>query len=342
MRKQRVIVAGLGFMGEIHVQAYAGIPAAEVVAIVESRHSMAKEKLERLGLDVPIFTNLAEALLGIEADIVDVCLPTDRHADAAVCALEHSKHLFCEKPVAVSLLEAERIRSAAEEAGTFCQVGHCIRFWPEYQALEQTVRSGSMGALRSLSLQRRAALPDYSADDWLRSPERSLGAAVDLHIHDTDYVLHLLGMPDAVFSSGTKDRAGWSHIFTQYLFDDYVVVAEGGWNYPAKWGFQMAFQAVLEGGTIEFDSRAAQPLMITRGGHDPQPLPTLSPQKEASEVTGNISSLGGYANELEYFIGCVSRKEAPGIATLKDGIQSLRVVLCELDSAERKAIVQTR
>lgn len=342
MRKQRIIVVGFGFMGEIHVQAYAGIPGAEVVAIVEPRHAVASEKLERLGLKVPLFSDLAEALRTVEGDIVDICLPTDRHADAAVCALEHAKHLFCEKPVSISLPEAERIRAAAQRAGTFCQIGHCIRFWPEYRTLEQIFRSGSLGTLRSLSLQRRASLPDYSADNWLRTPERSLGAAVDLHIHDTDYVLHLLGMPRAVFSSGTKDSAGWSHIFTHYMFDGCAVVAEGGWNYPPKWGFQMAFQAVFDKGTIEFDSKADPSVLLTKEGNTPKPLFLSSPQKEASGVTGNISSLGGYANELEYFIGCVGRQEAPKLATLEDGIQSLRVVLCELESAEKGTIVQTK
>ncbi|MFA6286181.1 MAG: hypothetical protein WC661_02260 [Opitutaceae bacterium] len=161
-----------------------------------------------------------------------------------------------------------------------------------------------------------------------------MGAALDLHIHDTDFVLHLLGTPPAVFARGTRDQGGWSHIFTHYLYPDVVVQAEGGWNYPDQWGFQMAFQAVFEHGAVEYDSGATPTLRLVRTGGKPEPLPYVPAGGQASGTTGNLSSLGGYANELAAFLDCVATRRAPALATLSQSTESLRVVLAELASVE--------
>ena len=341
--QQRIIIVGLGFMGEMHAQAYAGISHAKVVAIVDSLPDPARAKLARLKLDgVPLFTDLAAALGQVSADIVDICLPTDQHATVAVQAIRAGKHVFCEKPLALSLAQANEIRAALGEAGTFFQVGHCIRFWPEYQAFEKFLREGSAGRLLSLTLQRRAGRPGYSAANWLGDPARSLGAALDLHIHDTDFVLHLLGTPSAVFSRGTRDEGGWSHIFTHYLYSDVVVHAEGGWNYPGQWGFQMAFQAVFERGAVEYDSGASPTLRLVRDGGAPEALPFTPAGGQSTGTTGNLSSLGGYMNELVYFLDCVAQGRAPALSTLDQSEESLRVVLKEIKSAELGSVVNLK
>ena len=331
---QRIILVGFGFMGEMHAQAYAGISNARIVAIVDALPEPAREKTARLKLDAPVFTELSAALAAVEADIVDICLPTDRHASLAVEALEAGKHVFCEKPVALSLEETTRMRAAhAKTPGKFVQVGQCIRFWPEYQAFEKFVRAGTAGKLLSLTLQRRSGRPSYTTGNWINDEARSLGAALDLHIHDTDFVLHLLGTPEAVFSRGTRDATGWSHIFTHYIYPSVAVQAEGGWNYPGTWGFQMAFQAVFERGAIEFDSGATPSLRVTLDGASPEPLPFIPAGGTANGTGGNLSSLGGYANELTYFIDRVSTGLAPEIATLEQAEESLRVTLAEIKSA---------
>lgn len=339
--KLNIVITGFGFMGEMHAQAYAGLPRARVVAIVEALPDLARTKAARLQLGaVPVFADLESALAAISADIVDICLPTDRHAAVAVQALRAGKHVFCEKPLALSLDQADEIRRALKASGKFFQVGHCIRFWPEYQAFEKIVREGSAGRLLSLTLQRRAGRPGYSAANWLNDPARSLGAALDLHIHDTDFVRHLLGTPPAVFSRGTRDQGGWSHIFTNYLYADVVVHAEGGWNYPGQWGFQMAFQAVFERGAVEYDSGASPSLRLVRTDGKPEPLPFVPAGGNASGTSGNLSSLGGYANELAAFLDCVAHNRPPALATLDQSAESLRVVLAELASVESGAPVK--
>jgi len=331
-KMQNVAIVGLGFMGTMHAQIYKRLRNANLVAVVDKQQAKAKRDLAKLGIEAAVFGTLEELLRSVDADVVDVCLPTDLHAEFAWKAMAAGKYVFCEKPLALTKADGKKIATAAKKV--FFQVGQCIRFWPEYMAFEAFVKSKKAGKLLSLSLQRRTGRPSYSVGDWLNDGNRSGGAALDLHIHDTDFVHHLLGKPEAVTSVGTKDKTGWSHIFTTYHYKNVAVTAEGGWNYPANWGFQMAFQAVFERGAVEFDSGANPTLTVTVGNGRKQPLTFKSPGAgESSTGAGNLSSLGGYYNELDAFISSLERKKAPRIATGDQAAESLATVLAEIQSA---------
>jgi predicted dehydrogenase len=331
---QRIAIIGLGFMGTMHAQIYRQLRQARLAAVVNKHSGKARRDLAKLGMEAAVFSTIEDMLAACEVDVVDICLPTDLHAPFALKAIAAGKHVFCEKPLALKAADGRRIAAAADKAGVFCQVGQCIRFWPEYQAFEAFVKSGKAGKLLSLSLQRRAGRPGYSVDDWLNDGTRSGGAALDLHIHDTDFVHHLLGKPAAVTSVGTRDQSGMNHIFTTYHFKDVAVTAEGGWNYPKNWGFQMAFQAVFENGAVEFDSGASPTLQVTIGNGKKSPLTYKTPGAGESKTgAGNLSSLGGYYNELVAFIECLEKKRAPQIATVTQATDSLATALAEIQSA---------
>jgi hypothetical protein len=133
---------------------------------------------------------------------------------------------------------------------------------------------------------------------------------------------------------GTKDKTGWSHIFSTYHFKDVAVTAEGGWNYPANWGFQMAFQAVFENAAVEYDSGASPALTVTLGKGKKQALPFKSTGAGESKTgAGNLSALGGYYNELAEFIRCLEARCAPKLATVGQASDSLITTLAEIRSA---------
>jgi predicted dehydrogenase len=321
-------------MGGIHAQVYAALPRAKVAAIVDDDVPRAQAKAKQLGFDVPVHRDIDAALAAEAVDVVDICVPTLHHPRCIRSALRAGKHVFCEKPFAATAREADALAREAKQAGVTMQIGHCIRFWPEYQALEKYVRSKRGGRLLSLSLLRRSGRPGYSVGDWVNKADLSGGAAFDLHIHDTDFVHHLLGQPKAVTSVGTRDPSGWSHLFTQYHFDDIAVAAEGGWNYPSQWGFRMAFEAVFERSVVEFDSSSNPTLTIVEGTKPRRPLPFQSPKVGSSKAGGgNISSLGGYFNELKYFVDCLEKGRKPEISTPEQAAASVRTVLAEIKSA---------
>jgi predicted dehydrogenase len=340
---QRIAIVGFKFMGSTHAQIYHKHPTAELSAIVDRNPDRATCNLEKLGLRVPVYPSL-EALLNVEEiDVVDICAPTDVHLEFCLQAIAARKHLFCEKPIALNLIDAEKICQAVADGGIFAQVGHCIRFWPEYQALTKLIQSGSAGKLLGLGLQRRSARPPFGNKNWLNDPTRSGGAALDLHIHDTDYIFSLFGMPPAVTSVGLKDERGWSAIQTIYHYDHMAIAAEGSWTSPENWNFQMAFHAEFERATVEFDSRREPTLTITREGEITKSLSFDVPTLECSHSgLGNISALGGYQNELAYFIDCLEKGKRPQIATPEQARDTLRIVLSEIESAEMGCTVSLK
>lgn len=322
-------------MGSMHAQIYAQLTGARLVGVADPRTDSVREKLQKLGLEIPVYESLPKLLAAHpEIQMVDVCTPLVAHETDALIALEGGRHLFCEKPLAPTLAAADRIIATAKTAGVMTQVGHCIRFWPEYQALRKYMRDGRAGRLLSLSLFRQASRPEYTVDDWANDERRSGGAALDLHIHDTDFVLALLGLPRGVQSRAVFDYSGPSHIFTLYDYPDVVVSAEGGWNYPPKWGFRMGFQALFEKACIDFDSGKSPTLIVTENDGAPEPLAFDAPATgESKSGDGNISSLGGYFNELQAFVDHILRGVPPADATLEDARASLAVVFAEIESA---------
>jgi len=293
----KVAIIGLGFMGGMHAQIYTALPGVELVAIADSNVERTQSKIDQMNLTAKVFPNLKSLLSEIDVDVIDICVPTDQHAELAIAAAQAGKHLFIEKPLSLTLADCEAIQVAITEAGVHAQVGQCIRFWPEYVALKEFIESGKGGALKSLTFLRRASRPTYSQDDWLNKEARSGGAALDLHVHDTDFVIHLLGLPKSVYSRTTQGRSGPDHIFTSYQYDQVAVQTEGGWDYPEQYGLCMAFEAVFEDASVAFNSASGAPLTLTFNDQKPTEMAVEQPgPKESTTGEGNISSLGGYFN----------------------------------------------
>lgn len=315
---QRVLLIGFGMMGKKHAEVYQQLSKVCIAGVVDTRGEALRESLCACGLgEVRLFADLASALEEEDFSSVDICLPTDLHRAMALQAFEAGKHVFCEKPIALSTEDACAMTDAARLADRQLMVGHCIRFWPDYVALKCLVDSGEHGQLLSLSLDRRTGRPGSSVGDWTNKPERCLGAALDLHIHDSDFLMYLLGPPASVVSQGLRDETGWSSIATHYLYDGCLVTAEGAWNYPVNWGFQMSYRAVFERAALDYDSRSG--LALTSGDAAPVALP--------------VSPHDGYYHELAYFIECLERAEPVAISTGDQAAASLDLVLAEIESA---------
>jgi predicted dehydrogenase len=331
----KIAIIGFGFMGGMHAQIYQALPGVELAAVVDINIAGANRRLAALGLNIPAYTTLTELLASSDVQAVDICSPTGQHIELAVEAASAGKHLFIEKPLAFNTKACEQIENAIQLTGVFAQVGHCIRFWPEYMALKSMIESGELGALKSLSLARRSARPGGgNPQHWVNNEKLSGGAVFDMHVHDTDFVLHLFGLPQSVFSSTAQGMSGSDHIFTHYQYADVAVHAEGGWDYPQHYGFYMGFEAVLEEGTLAYHSNAAATLTLTKRDQVTMPVSVEQPgPKESATGSGNISALGAYFNELEYFTACIKANKAPEIATIAQASESIHVLCAELESA---------
>lgn len=319
----RVGLIGCGFMGRMHAEVYGLLENAELTAVADRRPETAREMGERFG--VRAYGTLAEMLLNEELDAVDVCLPTFLHREATVEAARAGKHVLCEKPMALTLHEADDMIRECELAGVQLMIGHCIRFWPAYAMLKRAVEDGAMGRLLSVNLTRYGEFPTWSSDNWLADESRSGGGVLDMHIHDTDYALYLLGEPDELASFGTVDDRGPSFVFTTLQYRGCVAHLEGGWNLPARTPFKMAYRAIFERGALFFDGG---PVTAYRPGSPP--IETDFPAMPA-RGGGNISDLGGYYHEIKYFVDCLEAGTPFQTVTPQTSRLSLATVLREIE-----------
>ena len=337
---QRVAVVGCGFMGQTHLEAYAALPNVEIVAAVDKSDENKRKVKERH--KVRVFSSLAPVLKDEAVTIVDVCLPTHLHRKFTEKALAAGKHVLCEKPMALTVRDAMRMAEAADQAGRYLMVAQVLRFWPEYVKAKEIIDGGQLGRLLSMSCVRRSATPMWSEGGWLLQAQASGGAALDLHIHDTDWILYTMGRPRAVSSVGFKTERGWEQICTNYYFEERVAAsAEGSWNFAESFPFRAGFVAMLERGQIELDSALSPSLRVYRKGAAEAEYPEI-PQLVAGEAAagGNIQALGGYFSEVKYFVECVEKGEAPRIVTPLDGVQAVEVTLAEIKSAESGKLVK--
>src|SRR5579862_5424452 len=127
---QKVALVGCGFMGKMHGNVYGILPNARLVVAVDKDVDRRDAFASQFGCAG--FSTLQEALDSEEIDVVDVCLPTDLHAQFVIEAAKAGKNVFCEKPMARTAAQAEDMTRVCKENGVRLMIGHCIRFWPEY------------------------------------------------------------------------------------------------------------------------------------------------------------------------------------------------------------------
>ena len=138
---------------------------------------------------IETYATLDELLEDPQIDVVDICLPTSMHVDSALRALRAGKHVFLEKPIALSLRDADRLIAAAERANRQFMVAHVLRYFPEFALVKKLVDEGEHGPVLAAHFKRIIARPAW----WDRRTCRATGGpAIDLHIHDADFVQYSL------------------------------------------------------------------------------------------------------------------------------------------------------
>lgn len=315
-------LVGCGFMGRMHASVYGLMEDACLVAVLDRQPEKAAKFASTF--NVQSRADYAEFLASPGIDIVDICLPTYLHKEYAVKALEAGKHVMCEKPIALTVEDAQTMADAAVAHDRQLMIGHCIRFWPEYALLKKYADDKRFGRLVSINLTRYGEFPHWSTDNWLADESLSGGGVLDMHIHDTDFALYLLGEPESVHSWGVVDSRGPSHAFTTMRYPGCVAHLEGGWNLPTKTPFKMAFRAIFERGAMIMDGG---PLTVFEPDKEPH-VPEF-PRMEA-QGGGNISDLGGYYHEIKYFIDALKNDRPVATVTPQSSALSLKYVLEEI------------
>ena len=332
----RVGLAGLGFMGGTHAQCYAALPNAQLVAVADPEADRRRQFADTYGAKA--YASVDE-MVAADIDLVDICMPTYLHRKAVETAAAAGKHVFCEKPMALTTADCDAMIAAVKQAGVKFTVGHVIRFWPEYTVIKQILDSGRYGKIRWASATRVSPPPTWSWHEWLFDPKLSGGAALDLHIHDLDFLAWILGMPKVVSAAGVNGKGGaldnlWTT--TTGHRGGAVGFAEGSLDMAAGFPFTMGLKIVLEGASIEMSSRLSPSVLVAAGAtveHSHVPQPEV-PATAGAGSAGNISALGGYFIEVKYFVDCVDKDETPAVVTPEEARAAVALCLAATKSAQ--------
>jgi predicted dehydrogenase len=328
----RAGVVGLGFMGNMHAKNYQALEDVKLAAVCDIDESKLKGTAQTAGniegaekpldlTDVELYADYDKMLADAKLDAVSITLPTYMHRDFTLKALEAGLNVLCEKPMALTLQQCDEMIAAAEKSGKLLQIGHCIRFWPEYAETKEIIDAGEYGRVIAATFQRLSLTPTWSWDNWLLTGKRSGGAIFDLHIHDSDFVQYVFGIPKAVYSRAARGPSGnFDHVMTQYIYDgEKVITAEGGFVMSPSFGFEMSFNIILEKATVVYD--------CTR-----EPAFKICPP-EGDALTPKVQAGDGWSLEIAHFIKAVNGQQVPDTITPAQSRDSVKLILAECESA---------
>ncbi|RKN79226.1 Gfo/Idh/MocA family protein [Paenibacillus ginsengarvi] len=200
----RVGAVGTGGMFRgAHLPAWQVNPDTEVVALCDTNKEAAQKIADEHGI-TSVYTDYKEMLAREKLDIVNICTPNLFHSEVAVAALKAGKHVFCEKPDAVSPEEAVKMAEAAKESGKVLMVMRNNRFRTVSQFLKSYAQKGHMGDIYTgrCGWIRRRGIPGKGG--WFTTKELSGGGPlIDLGVHMIDLALWFMGNPKPVAVSGS-------------------------------------------------------------------------------------------------------------------------------------------
>lgn len=322
----KVALVGIGGMGKVHYDVYKTLENCRVIAIADVNCEAAAEKAA--DSSVNIYKTLGELLEKENPDMVDICAPSYLHRELSITALNAGKHVLCEKPIALSVLDAEAVKKAAEKSGKLFMTAHVVRFMNAYIHLRKAVESKAFGELIRLDMKRISPIPRWSWENWMLDIEKSGGTPLDLGIHDLDFIQSIFGCnPDKYHSVYSKLKNDNDYFVSEMSFGNVLVTTETAW-YNADIEFAAEYRAVFQNGYIE-----ARNGDVTEN-HKKVDFSAMNTENQT--VGLNIAATDGYKYEIEYFLSCIENNRAPQFVTLESTLNTMKLAEKLLGAAERR------
>lgn len=307
----RIGFVGAGRLGRVHARHLVRMPEVSVGAFDVVPESASSFAAEVGGVAFGSFEELLE-----NSDAVAVVTPSDVHAEYAAAALEAGKHVFIEKPVALSVAAAEPIvQAAAQRSELVCTVGQVLRWFPMYRRAHELVKAGEIGVPAAIRMSRGGGLPG-AGRAWFEDHSKSGGVFIDLGVHDFDFLLWTFGEVTEVVarSVGAATGSGPDYgLATLTLASGAVAHVESTWMDAEDPG--MSFEFCGSEGMVQWDSR------------------TSGTVRGMGRVEGNfMPDDDPFFGQMKAFVAAI-KGEAPMAVSLADGVAALRVAEAALESA---------
>ncbi len=200
----RIGVIGAGGIAQhAHIPGYKDAPGVKIVAIADPKPGRAQKVADQF--DIPNAYLSAEDLLAAGGlDAVSICSPNAFHAGQTIAALNSGLHVLCEKPMATSVPDAEKMIATAKKTGKILMIGMTNRFRPDTNVLKKYADDGLFGDIyySKAGWLRRSGIPGYGS--WFTTKAQSGGGCLlDIGVHYLDLALWVAGFPKPVSVTGT-------------------------------------------------------------------------------------------------------------------------------------------
>lgn len=327
----KVGLIGFGFMGRMHFDNYERLMhegkqvklvavcdlAIETLKNAKAGGNMSTDKEIYDLSNYNLYEQVEDMLAAEQLDLIDITLPTPLHADLACSLLERGYHVVCEKPAARTAAEVQRMAEAATKYRKKLLIGQCLRFWPAYEYLKETVATNRFGQVTGGYFFRGSGAPA----GWFLNSELSGGNLLDMHIHDTDMIQWLFGAPERVSTIGRNvvSSGGYDIVSTHYYYQDGKVVnAQSDWTLEGDHGFEMTYRVNFEKGNIVFKNGEVK----------------VNPN-DAPGFVAELSEDDGYYRELVYMLDKIETNQSIELSSPESAMITLQIVEAEEQSARK-------
>lgn len=337
--KVKAAVIGLG-VGIAHARGYLACPDAELFAVCDVDPKRLKERGEELGIPPERQFSDINALLALpELDVVSIGLPNFLHAPIAIQAFQAGKHVLCEKPLATTATEAQKMVDAANECGKMLMVCFNYRFRDDSRWLKSLQQEGKLGEVyfARAGWIRCVGIPGFGG--WFTQKGMSGGGPlIDLGVHVLDLTLWLMGYPKPVSVSGAAfakfgplGKKAWGARKGEVNYDVEDLAAgfvrfdngaalqiEASWASHTKPGRDQYFSTIYgtEGGceldVPNYTDRDTVTYYTESGG---QPV----------VVKPNIITRGGHDRAVAHFVDCI-KTGTPPEASGEQGMKLMSII----------------
>ncbi len=208
--KVRIGVIGTGQIGNSHLKKYQAIEDASIVAVCDINEDAARQAAARW--DVPqVFTDFRKLLEVEDIVAVDVCLHNNLHAPVSIAAMEAGKHVYCEKPLAGSYVDAKRMLEKSRELDRMLSMQSGRLFSAETQAARRLIEDGWLGDIyyaKSSHYRRRGRpyVDGYGTSTFVKKEVAAGGALFDMGVYSISQLLYLMGQTQITTVSGATHQ----------------------------------------------------------------------------------------------------------------------------------------
>lgn len=337
-RPTRVALLGTGFIAGIHVESYHRfVPDAEVVAVYSPRAERAEAFARTHGI-ARWFSALDQAIAQSDCDVVDVCIPNDLHARATLAAANAGKHVIIEKPLCLTLEEADAMIAVCRTNNRKLMYAEELCFAPKYERVRKLVGEGAIGSIYHMRQCEKHSGPH---SDWFYDLNRSGGGALmDMGCHGLAWFRWMLGGRPKALSVYAHMQSGLIHSSRTRCeenslciveFEGGVIgVAENSW--AKHGGMEDRVEVYGTGGVIYADLfMGNSALTYSQKGYGYAMEKAGSTQGWTFTIFEEAFNQG-YPQELKHFIECIREDKAP-LTTGEDGRAVLELMCAAYASA---------